>query len=43
MLFVYGNVYNSKNRIMPSLDSIMKINIEKIIFIVDNYYNDGTY
>ena len=29
MLFIYGTVYNSKNRIIPSLDSIMKINVEK--------------
>lgn len=43
MLFIYGTVYNSKNRIIPSLDSIMKINVEKRIFIIDNYSTDGTY
>ena len=43
MLFIYGTVYNSKNRILSSLDSIMKINIEKRIFIIDNYSTDGTY
>ena len=43
MLFIYGTVYNSRNRILQSLDSVMKINIEKRIFIIDNYSTDGTY
>jgi hypothetical protein len=43
MLFVYGTVYNSKNRIIPSLDSVMKINLDKRIFIIDNYSTDGTF
>ena len=43
MLCIYGTVYNSKNRIIHSLDSIMKINVEKRIFIIDNYSTDGTY
>lgn len=43
MLFIYGTVYNSRNRVLSSLDSIMKINIEKRIFIIDNYSTDGTY
>jgi len=43
MLYIYGTVYNSKNRVIQSLDSIMGINIKKSIYIVDNYSSDGTF
>ena len=43
MLFIYGTVYNSRNRILQSLDSVMKINIERRILITDNYSTAGTY
>ncbi len=43
MLFIYGTVYNSNRIILKSLDSIMKIKLEKSIYVVDNYSTDGTY
>ncbi|MEM3272253.1 MAG: glycosyltransferase family A protein [Thermoplasmatales archaeon] len=43
MLHIYGTVYNNANRVKQSIDSIMKINVEKSIYIIDNYSTDGTY
>jgi glycosyltransferase involved in cell wall biosynthesis len=43
MLFIYGTVYNSKNRVIQSLESVIRIKIEKSIYIVDNCSTDGTY
>ena len=43
MLYIYGTVYNSRKRVLQSLDSIMGIKIEKSIYIVDNYSSDGTF
>ncbi len=42
MLFIYGTCYNNADVIEMSLNSIEKLNYEKI-FITDNFSNDGTY
>ena len=43
MLYIYGTVYNNKNIVINSIESLSKINVEKTFLIVDNYSNDGTY
>ncbi|MEM3846191.1 MAG: glycosyltransferase [Candidatus Parvarchaeota archaeon] len=43
MLYIYGTVYNNANRVKQSMGSMMKINVEKSIYIIDNYSTDGTY
>lgn len=43
MLYIYGTVYNSANRIIQSISSINKINMKKKFFITDNFSTDGTY
>ncbi len=43
MLYIYSTVYNNAKRVRESIDSIKKINVDKKIFIIDNYSTDGTY
>jgi len=43
MLYIYGTVYNSRKRVLQSLNSIIGIKIEKSVYIVDNYSSDGTF
>ena len=43
MLYLYGTVYNNRNRVMDCLNSLSKINIPKKFLIIDNYSTDGTY
>jgi len=43
MLYLYATVYNNKNEIINSIESLNKIDIEKEFLIIDNYSYDGTY
>lgn len=43
MLYLYGTVYNNRNRVLDCLKSLNKINAPKKFLIVDNYSTDGTY
>jgi lipopolysaccharide export LptBFGC system permease protein LptF len=43
MLYIYGTVFNSSKRVLQSISSINKINMEKKFFITDNFSTDGTY
>lgn len=43
MLYLYGTVYNNRNRVLECINSLNKINTQKKFLIVDNYSTDGTY
>jgi glycosyltransferase involved in cell wall biosynthesis len=43
MLYLYGTVYNNRNRVVKCLESLQKIRAEKRFLIVDNFSTDGTY
>ena len=43
MLYIYGTVFNNKDTVKESIESLSRINVEKRFLITDNYSTDGTY